>query len=100
MAHFGPDPGAPGAARRFVSDALRRWGHSGSLVRDAQLVVSDEKSGLRVSVRDASPVHPTLREPAPMAPSGRGLQLVAALAARWGTQIEADGKTIWAVFQT
>jgi anti-sigma regulatory factor (Ser/Thr protein kinase) len=88
------------------------------MVDDAQLLVSElatnavlharsafsvvaraEESGIRVSVRDASPVTPKLRDLSATAPSGRGLHLVAALSADWGVEVTADGKTVWAELQ-
>ena len=52
-----------------------------------------------MSVRDASPVRPTLRDEDPLRSSGRGLRLIAALASDWGVELEADGKTVWAELQ-
>jgi anti-sigma regulatory factor (Ser/Thr protein kinase) len=114
-AHFAAEPDAARAARHFVADALRRWGHAGSLLEDAQLAVSElatnavvhartpfsvaarvQGSGIRLSVRDASAARPTLRDGGQLAPSGRGLRIVAALASNWGVDVDADGKTVWA----
>lgn len=106
---------APHDARHFVSEALSRWEGCDALLADAQLVVTElatnavvharspfsvvarsEHSGVRISVHDASSVAPTLRDRGLMAASGRGLRLVAAIAADWGVEITADGKTVWA----
>jgi len=114
-AHFSRERQAPTAARHFVSEVLERWGHSSSLLEEAKLVVSElatnavvhagspfsvairtNGSSLRVSVRDASPVRPSLRHDDRLAASGRGLRLVDALAVDWGTEIAAEGKTVWA----
>lgn len=114
-AQFAAEPGAPREARHFVAAALRRCGHDESLVDDAQLVVSElatnavrhagspfsvttrvGESSVRVSVHDASRVEPTLRDDGPLVPSGRGVRLVAALSAKWGFELTADGKTVWA----
>jgi hypothetical protein len=112
---FEPWPGAPQAARRFVEEALRGWGHSGTVVDDARLLLSElvtnavtharspfsvtlraRGSALRLAVRDGSPAEPTLRPMAPEADSGRGLQIVAALAKDWGVLATRGGKTVWA----
>lgn len=112
---FPADLHGPGAARRLVGEALRHWGHHRALVDDAELVLSElatnavihartpfsvmvrsQDSGLRVSVRDSSPVRPTLRDAAPMAATGRGLRLVTAIAKDWGAELTTDGKTVWA----
>jgi anti-sigma regulatory factor (Ser/Thr protein kinase) len=109
---------APAAARHFLAEALRRWGHRGSLLHDAELVVSElatnavvharspfsvvarsDGSGVRVSVRDASQFELKLRDRGPTAISGRGLPLVAAVARDCGVEVTAHGKTVWAELQ-
>jgi anti-sigma regulatory factor (Ser/Thr protein kinase) len=114
-AEFSAERDAPRFARQFVAQALRGWGHDDSLIDDAQLLVTElatnsvvharapfrvaaraSEGGVRVSVCDASRVTPTLRNGGPMTVSGRGLRLVAALSARWGVEVVADGKTVWA----
>jgi anti-sigma regulatory factor (Ser/Thr protein kinase) len=114
-AQFAADRAAPCSARHFVTDALARWGHAGAFLENAQLLVTElatnavvharspfsvvaraDASGVRLSVRDASRVRPTLRGDFPTATSGRGLRLVAALSANWGVDVTADGKTVWA----
>jgi anti-sigma regulatory factor (Ser/Thr protein kinase) len=109
---------APRAARRFVIDTLGQWGQPDELVNDAALVVTELASNavrharspfwvvmsgsagsVRVSVRDRSQAPPIVRprqSGAPLTQSGRGLALVASLAARWGTEIGDDGKVVWA----
>ena len=114
-ARFPAEPGAARSARQFVADVLGRWGHAGSLLDNAQLVVSElatnaivharcafwvevraRGAGVRLSVRDESPARPMMRDGGQLAPSGRGLRLVAALAGDWGVDLDADGKTVWA----
>lgn len=109
---------APAAARHFLAEALRRWGHRDPLLHDAELVVSElatnavvharspfsvvgrsDGSEVRVSVRDASRFEPTLRDRGPTAVSGRGLPLVAAVARNWGVEVAPHGKTVWAELQ-
>lgn len=118
LGRFGADLEAPGIARQFVAEALRRWGHDGAVLDDAQVVLSElatnailharssfavavraEGPVVRISVRDASPVAPTVRDGGPMASSGRGLHLVAALSSDWGVAAAPDGKTVWAELQ-
>jgi anti-sigma regulatory factor (Ser/Thr protein kinase) len=112
---FAADRDAPRSARHFVADILARWGHAEALLEDARLIVTElatnavlhaqapfsvttraEGSRVRVSVRDRSPVGPTLREHDPAALSGRGLRLVATLSTDWGVDLADDGKTVWA----
>jgi anti-sigma regulatory factor (Ser/Thr protein kinase) len=111
---FPADPDSARAARRFVTDALRRWGLDGALLDDAQLVLSElatnaviharselsvgvsrTSSGVRVTVRDASQAQPTVRDE-PAKASGRGLRLVSALASSWGVEPAVEGKVVWA----
>lgn len=112
---FRAEPEAPRAARRFVADALRMWGHIGTLLDDALLVVSElttnavihagspflvvarlENSGVRLSVHDESRAEPRVRHLARSAASGRGLHIVGALTHRWGVDVTSDGKAVWA----
>ena len=107
---------AAAGARRLLTDTLRLVGYDGDLLDDARLVVSElaanavvharspftvsihsRDSTLRILVRDESRVVPTVREvSSDTAPSGRGMQLVAALASRWGVELTSDGKVVWA----
>jgi anti-sigma regulatory factor (Ser/Thr protein kinase) len=113
---FPAERDAPRAARGFVDDALRRWGHSGTLLQDSQLVVSElatnavvharsafsvvarrEGLGVRLSVHDLSTGEPVLRDsPDVLALSGRGLQLVAHISSEWGVETTSAGKAVWA----
>jgi anti-sigma regulatory factor (Ser/Thr protein kinase) len=105
---------APSAARRFVADTLTVWGRE-HVIDDASLVVaelatnavvharsefivavSSDDDAVRLSVRDASPALPTVRDPHANSVSGRGLMLVAAIARRWGIELVNDGKVVWA----
>jgi anti-sigma regulatory factor (Ser/Thr protein kinase) len=55
-----------------------------------------QSSGVRLSVQDLSTAEPVIRSYTPMAPSGRGLQLVADLTSNWGVETTSAGKTVWA----
>ncbi|WP_052441212.1 ATP-binding protein [Streptacidiphilus anmyonensis] len=50
---------------------------------------------LRVEVTDTDPELPTPRGLDPSVPHGRGLLLVAALAADWGAEPDPAGKRVW-----
>ncbi|WP_406729695.1 ATP-binding protein [Streptomyces sp. GD-15H] len=113
---FPADPGAVGTARSTVRAQLQGWGIDG--VGDlAALLVSElvtnalrhatgpigvclsRPSGpdgvLRVEVSDPLPDLPHERVARPEDEGGRGLQLVACTARRWGTRPGDAGKTVW-----
>lgn len=100
-----------------MTDTLRRKGHDAGLINDAQLVMSElatnaviharsafcvgvrsSHRGARLSVRDASRRRPVIPDRASeTGRGGRGLRLVAALAADWGVlEAATTGKTVWA----
>ncbi|MEU9043536.1 MULTISPECIES: ATP-binding protein [unclassified Kitasatospora] len=61
-------------------------------------VLLPTSSLLRIEVSDANPELPTLRHATPEDESGRGLELVAALATSWGAHPRGEGyigKTTW-----
>ncbi len=62
------------------------------------LTVTAEGGALRIEVFDESPTPPMLRARDLDADSGRGMQIVDALAAAWGVDEMADhhGKRVWA----
>ena len=115
---FQPEDAAPGRARRFIEQTLRRWGHDGSVIDDARLLVSElvtnavrhtrspfsvsiasHPAKLRLAVRDMSSAVPVTDGRSTDAPTGgRGLQIVAAVADDWGVVTAPPGKTIWAEF--
>ena len=111
---FRCDPRSSGLARRFVADRLNAWGRQ-AFVDDASIVVAElatnavvhatsefivslsfHRDTVRVSVRDASSALPAMKDPTPHSISGRGLVLVSAVTQRWGTELLADGKVVWA----
>jgi two-component sensor histidine kinase len=55
----------------------------------------------RLTVRDfdVAPL-PAAHLPDPTSPRGRGLAMVAAVAASWGVEPHRDGKTVWAELTT
>lgn len=57
-------------------------------------VTSYQKS-LVIGVWDASDEMPVRKEAGPGDDSGRGLMIIDALSADWGTYREADGKVVW-----
>ena len=62
----------------------------------ATLRVQEPPPYLRVAVEDANPALPAVGESPPVdATSGRGMQIVAALADRWGIEATATGKAVW-----
>lgn len=106
-------PESAALARRFTVDVLQRWG-AGELIDTATLLVSElvtnavlharsaselvlRQTGgrLRVEIADASGTGPTRRTYSVDAGTGRGMMLVEALAVRWGSDREGDGKRVW-----
>jgi len=103
-----------GVARRLASEQLGLWG-LGDLAMVTELIVSELigntvrhasgpislrliRSGvLTCEVHDHGQSSPRIRHAALMDESGRGLQLVASMAHRWGTRYTGpDGKILWA----
>ncbi|MCV2490340.1 ATP-binding protein [Geodermatophilus sp. YIM 151500] len=110
-----PVAGSVPVARHVVVDLLRVWG-ARQEVDDAALLITelvanvvDHAGGeagltvevvlagewLRISVADGSAVRPVVRELEGDAPRGRGMQLVQAVADRWGSEDHQGGKRIW-----
>ncbi|MFJ6775420.1 ATP-binding protein [Kitasatospora sp. NPDC091257] len=70
------------------------WRHGDTLAPLVVLALAGHR--LRVSVSDNSPVLPEPRLPGDLlAPSGRGLFLVQALAHRFGAEPRKQGKVVW-----
>jgi len=115
-ARFLPEPGAPGAARRLLADALNQCGHdSQALQQDASLVMSElvtnaviharapisvsvhfDSEGVRLAVHDRGSGRFKLGDRGSETGLGAGLQIVASLAAEWGVDPAPDGNTVWA----
>jgi anti-sigma regulatory factor (Ser/Thr protein kinase) len=115
---------APGTARAHVGAVLREWG-LGGITDDACLIVSelttnavtatrdadstepvriwvlaDTGAGVLFLVWDATMPAPVLRVPTLDAEHGRGLTIVEAISARWGSYLaggQASGKVVWAL---
>jgi anti-sigma regulatory factor (Ser/Thr protein kinase) len=122
-----PAPESASTARDFTIATLRGW-HLEALIQDTVMVVSElvtnairhgtscggdsaddarvelswlyEASRLICTVTDRS-VKPPVMKPADLgAESGRGLQVVQALALAWGWAVlSTPGKAVWAAFQ-
>lgn len=108
-------PAAVRESRSFVRTVLGSWGFPG-LSDDAALLVSElvsngvvhartpltltvswlgRPSRVRVSVHDDSPVLPRTRNFDVTATTGRGMQIIAALAHSSGVVASAVGKDVW-----
>jgi anti-sigma regulatory factor (Ser/Thr protein kinase) len=73
----------------LVSNAIK---HGAPPIR---LTVAGDRRHLVVSVFDAGPGRPEVREAGATAESGRGMRIVDTLADRWGVRAESGGKTVW-----
>lgn len=110
-------PAEPASARRaraFVVDALKQL-QCGELAAVAELLVSElvtnailhartevrvritvDHGRVRVEVEDGSPAPARRRHFSTESATGRGLALVDALAAQWGSEvIDVSGKSVW-----
>ncbi|MDO0916561.1 SpoIIE family protein phosphatase [Streptomyces sp. DT2A-34] len=108
-----PDPAVVSRARAYASDQLAAWGLE-EMVFSTELMVSELvtnairygkgpiqlrlilESALTCEVSDTSSTAPHMRRARAFDEGGRGLLLVAQIAARWGTRHSRDGKVIWA----
>ncbi|MBE2315963.1 SpoIIE family protein phosphatase [Solirubrobacter sp. CPCC 204708] len=101
-------------ARTFTTEALVDWGFSERLRDDALLIAGElvtnailhgrppvelrlrrNPDHLRIEVDDGAAGIPRKLRPTPADDHGRGLQLTAAVAHRWGTRPLRDGKSVW-----
>ena len=109
-----PVPSSVPLARRLVRDVLRTWAAPQDRA-DAELLVTElvanvvDHAGvdvltlelalagawLRIGVVDGSAVRPVIRELSTAEERGRGMQLVAAIADRWGAEDHNGGKRVW-----
>jgi two-component sensor histidine kinase len=77
-------------ANELVTNAVEHAGTS------LELAVRFDGSVIVIAVSDGSPGLPRVRPHDPSASRGRGLQVVVALARRWGCTSQDPGKTVWA----
>jgi anti-sigma regulatory factor (Ser/Thr protein kinase) len=115
-----PHPAAVGSARRFLRSVLEGWGVDRDVIDTAVLCVSElvtnavihaqTECSVRMLLEDdvlTTTVHDQgSRDPASVEDlddqlqvHGRGLQLVGALASRWGYELDAPGTTVWFVLE-
>jgi PAS domain S-box-containing protein len=106
-------------ARHLVTGYLEDRGLPPLLVWDAALVTSElvtnavlhgrppcdlrlrfEDQTVLIEVRDHASYQPRKQRPDETDEHGRGLQIVAALAERWGTRATEHGKAVWCVLST
>jgi|SRR5690242_20557571 len=81
-------------ASELIGNAIR---HASGGDRDAWVVSWTVQDGdVIISVEDPSHDLPVRRNPAPDAPSGRGLAIVETLSSDWGVEHTARGKRVWA----
>ncbi len=112
------DPRAVGDARRFLRRTLADWGVDDDTADSAILCLSEvvtnavvhtgqpsevrvllEEGVLTVSVRDEGIGYSSgPSDSDPLRVHGRGLELVDALSARWGSEVDNVGMTVWFVF--
>jgi anti-sigma regulatory factor (Ser/Thr protein kinase) len=109
---FAPSPSEVSAARHFAQAQAETLGCDSS---DLGLIVSElatnacihagsaftvslnrQGSDVLVEVGDQNPA-PAIVQPQSLGMSGRGLQIVAAIAADWGVATRHPGKAVWAV---
>ncbi|CAN5764156.1 hypothetical protein BH23ACT12_BH23ACT12_18610 [soil metagenome] len=102
-----------GEARRFTRDQLKAWGVA-SVADNAILMISELVTNailhggegavltlmfndlkIRAEVRDSNPAVPVVRRYSETATTGRGMVIVDALAATWGTFAVDGGKIVW-----
>ncbi|QFZ19239.1 ATP-binding protein [Saccharothrix syringae] len=107
--------GSSARARQVLAEAASTWGLSPDVTDDAALVVTELVSnavdhaegpvgltvsrtatGVRIEVADNSPALPQPRPVQVDSARGRGLIIVEALSASWGTEERDGGKVVWA----
>jgi anti-sigma regulatory factor (Ser/Thr protein kinase) len=87
-------------ARTVVSELVTNAMLHASPCEDGMLhvVMTIEADSITLSVSDGGSVTlPQVMRPPPLAPNGRGLDIVRALAREWGIREADDGNTVFAV---
>jgi anti-sigma regulatory factor (Ser/Thr protein kinase) len=111
-----PAESAVADARHLVTSYLEERGLPAGLVADAALATSElvtnallhgrppvdlrlrvEGADVLIEVRDQATYQPRKLRPDEEDEHGRGLQIVAALSARWGTRATEAGKAVWCI---
>ena len=111
-----PETNAVARARSFVSTTLRAWAAPEDAADTIQLLASELVTNaivhglppielrlrrtaqeILLEVLDGANFIPRKLRPTPDDEHGRGLQLVALLADRWGTRVTEQGKAMWCV---
>lgn len=116
-----PHPAAVGEARRFLKRTLDDWGIDEETIDTAVLCLSElvtnavihahagcvvrvllERGILTTTVRDNGTTDDSLVESLvdPLRVHGRGLQVVDALATRWGSELDSVGTSVWFVLDS
>jgi len=114
-----PADTAVGDARHLVTAWLEARSMPAPLVADAALATTElvtnalvhgrppielrlrlESTDVLIEVRDRATYQPRKRRPDQTDEHGRGLQIVAALASRWGTRPTEHGKAVWCVLSS
>jgi anti-sigma regulatory factor (Ser/Thr protein kinase) len=114
-----PEPASPGAARRFVTEALRPGHVTPAVLEVAELLTSELVTNAAVHAQTPITVSVTVTERAvrvavadtegsTLAPGevealdthGRGLTIVGRLADDWGVERRDGGKSVWFELRT
>jgi PAS domain S-box-containing protein len=110
------DESAVAVARHLVENYVRERGLPAAIAMDAALATSElvtnavlhgdppvdlqlriEGADVLIEVRDHATYQPRKQRPDEDDEHGRGLQIVSALSARWGTRPTGDGKAVWCI---